>query len=90
MLDIFLGIAILVLASRTAPALARRLSGQSLDGEAVRRLREMEERLEQTEERLLTLASDSHERLVDIEERVDFTERVLQQQRAQGQLPEGG
>jgi tetrahydromethanopterin S-methyltransferase subunit G len=49
----------------------------------------MEERLVQTEERLLTLASDTHERLVDVEERVDFTERVLQQHRSKGQLPEG-
>jgi len=89
MLEIFMGIAILVLASKTAPAIARRLSGQALDGETVRRMQDLEQRLEQTEERLLNLAADSHERLVDIEERVDFTERVLQQQRAHGQLPEG-
>jgi aminoglycoside N3'-acetyltransferase len=89
MFEIFLGIAILVVASKVAPELATRLSSQRLDGEAQRRMQEMEERLEQTEERLLSLASDSHERLVDIEERVDFTERMLQRQRSQGQLPEG-
>ena len=89
MFEIFLGIAILVFASKVAPEVAARVGGQRVDGEMQRRLLEMEERLEQTEERLLTLAADSHERLVDVEERVDFTERVIQQQRAQGQLPEG-
>jgi hypothetical protein len=33
--------------------------------------------------------ADSHERLVDIEERLDFAERVLQQQRTQGKLGQG-
>jgi hypothetical protein len=90
MFEIFLGIAILVVASKVAPELATRLGSQQTDGETQRRLAEMEERLVQTEERLLTLASDTHERLVDVEERVDFAERVLQQQRSKGQLPEGG
>jgi len=88
--DIFIGIALIVLAAKVGPALARRIDSRSAtDPGAARQLQEMQERLEQVEERVLTLASDSHERLVDIEERVDFAERVLQQQRA-AQIPPQG
>ena len=43
--------------------------------------------LVETEERMAALATESNERLVDLEERVDFAERVLQQQRERGQIP---
>jgi glycine/serine hydroxymethyltransferase len=87
--EIFLGIALIVFASKVGPAMAQRISGQAMDAQVAQRMRELEERLEQMDERVLSLASDNHERLVDIEERVDFAERVLQQQRS-AQLPPQG
>ncbi len=89
MLEILGGIALIVLASRTAPALAARLSGQVRDPEYERRLRDVEERLNEVQERLVGLAADAHDRLLDLEERVDFTERVLQQNREQEKLEPG-
>lgn len=89
MFEIFLGIALIVFASKVGPAMAQRISGQAMDAQVAQRMRELEERLEQMDERVLSLASDNHERLVDIEERVDFAERVLQQQRS-AQLPPQG
>ncbi len=89
MFDILFGVALIVLASKVGPAVARRIDNKGLEPDATRRLQEMQERLEQVEERVLTLASDSHERLVDMEERMDFAERVLQQQRS-AQLPPQG
>ena len=69
--------------------MAQRISGQAIDSQVAQRMQEMEERLEQLDERFLQLAADNHERLVDIEERVDFAERVLQQQRTQQLPPQG-
>ena len=89
MFDILFGIALIVLASKVGPAVARRIDSRGVEPDAARRLQEMQERLEHVEDRVLTLASDSHERLVDMEERMDFAERVLQQQRS-AQLPPQG
>ena len=89
MFEIFLRIALIVFASKVGPAMAQRIGGQAMDAQVAQRMRELEERLEQMDERVLSLASDNHERLVDIEERVDFAERVLQQQRS-AQLPPQG
>jgi tetrahydromethanopterin S-methyltransferase subunit G len=90
MFEILLGIAFITLASKVGPAWARRIEGQGADPELARRLAEAEERVAQMEERLLSLAAESHERMLEVEERVDFTERVLQQQRAGKRLGEGG
>ena len=89
MFEILFGIALIVFASKVGPAMAQRISGQAIDSQVAQRMREMEERLEQLDERFLQLAADNHERLVDIEERVDFAERVLQQQRTQQLPPQG-
>lgn len=89
MLEILGGIALIVLASRVAPALAMRLSGQVKDPDYERRLRDVEERLGEIQERLVGLAADAHERIMDLEERVDFTERVLHQNRDQERLEPG-
>ena len=87
MFEILLGIAIITFASKVAPALAQRLStGGGFSPEAQRRLEDMEQRLAQTEERLLGLSAGTHERLVDVEERLDFAERVLQQHRQRDRL----
>jgi hypothetical protein len=89
MFEILLGVALITLASKVGPAWARRIEGQGTDPEVVRRLGEAEERLTQMEDRLLGLAAESHERMLEMEERIDFTERVLQQQRAGKRLGAG-
>lgn len=86
MAEILIGIAFIVLASKVGPALAHRISAGA-DSDIVRRVRDMDARLAETEDRMAALATESNERLVDLEERVDFTERVIQQQRERGQIP---
>jgi hypothetical protein len=87
MFEILAGIALIVFAQKTAPALARRLSGQTMDGTAARRLEDLEQRIAQNEDRLLEFSAGAHDRMMEVEERLDFAERVLQQQRQQHKLP---
>ncbi len=86
MFEIFFGIALIVFASKVGPAVARRV-GQGNDPGLARRLQDMEDRVTTNEERLLGLSAGTHERLLDIEERLDFAERVVQSQRHKKQLP---
>jgi len=88
--EILLGVGFIVLASKTAPALARRIGGQAATPDMERRLADLEDGMEEFRERLATLGSESHERLMEIEERMDFAERVLHQQREQTRLEPGG
>ena len=90
MFEILLGIGFIVLASKTAPALARRISGGETPPDMDRRLVDLEDNMEELRERLMTLGSESHERMMDLEERVDFAERVLHQHREQTRLEPGG
>ena len=90
MFEILLGIGFIVLASKVGPALAQRLREQSATPDVDRRLADLEDGIEEVRERLLTLGSESHERLMDLEERLDFAERVLHQQREQTRLEPGG
>jgi hypothetical protein len=85
--ELLIGIAFIIVASKVAPAVAKRLSGQAGDPALIRKVEEMDGRLAQNEERLLELAAGSHERFVDVEERLDFAERVIQQQRERPRLP---
>ncbi len=85
--ELLIGIAFIIFASKVAPAVAKRLSSHSGDPDLARKVEDMDGRLAQTEERLLELAAGTHERFVDAEERLDFTERVIQQQREQQKLP---
>jgi aminoglycoside N3'-acetyltransferase len=89
MFEILFGIALIVLASKTAPALAARIGRDGAGPDTERKLQALAQRLQQTEERVMTVMADSHERLVDIEERLDFAERVLQQHRTHGKLGQG-
>ncbi len=89
-MEFFLYIAVLVLVVKLAPAIARRISGHSVDSNAIlRKLDDTEQRLAETESRLRALSEGTHERLLDVEERLDFTERVLQQERERRPLPRG-
>jgi hypothetical protein len=85
--ELLIGIAFIIFASKVAPAVAKRLSSHSGDPELSRKVEEMDGRLAQNEERLLELAAGTHERFVDAEERLDFAERVIQQQRERRKLP---
>ena len=89
MFEILFGVALIVLASKTAPALAAKISGHGASPDTERKVQALAERLQQTEEKLMTMMADNHERMVDMEERLDFAERLLQQQRAQGKLGQG-
>jgi hypothetical protein len=53
----------------------------ALSGEVEAELREIRARLEESEQ--------AHQRIADLEERLDFAERMLAQQREQGKLPAG-
>lgn len=85
MFEILFGIAMIVLASKLGPAFARRIGGPS-DTNMHRLVEELEQRVSQNEDRIMELSAATHERLVDAEERLDFTERVIQQERAKGRL----
>ena len=61
---------------------------QSLDGERLDRLREVMDRLADTEARLEDLA-DTDTRLAELEERADFAERVLTDMRDHKQISPG-
>jgi len=83
-LGLFEFIAVLVIGSTIAKAVAKRISGQPHEGGAELRamLQQTEQRLEDTEHTL----SDTNERLAEMEERLDFTERMLARQNAREQL----
>lgn len=77
-------IAIIVIGSPIAKALANRINRQSVGGGP-----EMRRVLEQTEQRLLDTEQaldDSVERITDLEERLDFAERLLARQNARDQI----
>ena len=72
-----------------AHAAAKRLRGGSGTSEEVRRkLEETEQRLSETEARLDEL-SGTESRLLELDERMEFAERLLQQQRDRERLPGG-
>ena len=83
-MDLLTFIAIIVVGSPIAKAVANRISAQPVAGGAGQRelAHQMEQRLEETEHSL----SDTTERLADMEERLDFTERMLARQNAREQL----
>lgn len=83
-MDLFTFIAIIVVGSPIAKAVANRISGRPASGGARMRelLEQTEQRLEENEHRL----ADYSERLTDMEERLDFTERMLTRQSSKEQL----
>jgi hypothetical protein len=83
--EILLGIALITLASKVGSAWSRRIGGPS-DATMSKVVEDLEQRVNQNEERIMELSAATHERLVEAEERLDFTERVLQQERAKGKL----
>ena len=88
MFEILFGIALIVLASKIGPAVARRV-GQGVDTDVRRQLGDLESRVTTSEDRILDLSAGTHERLVEVEERLDVAERVLQAERHRARLPRG-
>lgn len=83
-MDLFTFIAVIVVGTPIAKAVANRISSQSVSGGA-----EMRHLLEHTEQRLLDTEqalADSNERLTDLEERLDVAERLLARHNAKDQL----
>ena len=75
-MDFLVGLAVFILVLRLTPVLVRRIGGQTADsGELRKRVEEAEQRLAEMEGRLRGLSEGTHERLLDLEERLDFTER---------------
>lgn len=87
MFEILLGIACIVFASRVAPAIARRIGGQAVDTQLVKHLEDLDQKMARSEDRLMALSAGTDDRLLEIEERLDFAERLLQQQRERERLP---
>ncbi len=87
-MEFFVGLAFFILILRLAPVLARRIGGQTADSDELRkRLKDAEQRLAEMEGRLRGLSEGTHEHLLDLEERLDFTERALKQQPERRRLP---
>ncbi len=87
-MEFFVGLAFFILILRLTPVLVRRIGGQTADsGELRKQLEDAERRLSEMEGRLRGLSEGTHERLLDLEERLDFTERALQQQPQRRRLP---
>ncbi len=87
-MEFFIGLAFFILIMRVTPVLVRRIGGQTADaGKLRKRVEDAEQRLSEMEGRLRGLSEGTHERLLDLEERLDFTERALKQQPGRGRLP---
>jgi tetrahydromethanopterin S-methyltransferase subunit G len=84
--EILVGVALIVLASKVGPALAARIRADAGPGSG-RDQRRIEARLTELEERVTAVTGETGERLAELEERVDFAERVLQQHRERGLPP---
>ena len=70
-------------------AMAARIKAAPTDTAQIHELiRELEQRLVEAEAQLAMLSSEG-DRVLDLEERIEFTERLLQQLRARDQLPPG-
>lgn len=87
-MSFFISIAIFILILKATPAIVRRIESGT-DGATRERLDELERRLAETEDNLRTLGAATDNRLVDLEERQDISERVIQTVKDSRALPEG-
>ena len=83
-MDFWTFILILVVGGPIAQAVARRISRSqsSSNKDLLEAIEQTEQRLEDTEQRLI----DGFDRMSEMEERLDFTERLLARQNAREQL----
>lgn len=89
LMSTLVALALVILIFRATPAIVKRIASGGLDTESKAHLDDLEHRLQETEERLRGLAAATDGRFVDLEERQDVTDRVLQQVREDRALPEG-
>lgn len=83
------GLTIIGVVDKVGSAWAARLKSTAADAsELHRRLAELEQQLAETNARMRELAADD-DRVLDLEERVEFAERLLQQMRDPERLPPG-
>ncbi len=82
-------LAIFMLILRATPAIVKRIERGNVDPAAADRIDELERKLGEVEENLRTLGAAADGRLVDLEERQDVTERVLQRVKDTKALPRG-
>jgi|CXWL01.1.fsa_nt_gi tetrahydromethanopterin S-methyltransferase subunit G len=77
------GMGFLLLQGPVGKALAAMLEGSSLDGVSAQRIAELESRLADIEHRGLTSGEveQAYARIAEVEERMEFTERLLAQPR---------
>jgi uncharacterized coiled-coil protein SlyX len=88
-MSFFIGIAIFLLILKATPAIVKRIEGGAMDRAGSQRVDELERRLAEVEDNLRTLGGATDSRLVDLEERQDINERVLQQVKDVRTLPRG-
>ena len=83
-MDFWTFILILVVGGPIAQAIARRISRPHRPGDKamLEAMEQTEQRLDDTEQRLM----DTLDRMAEMEERLDFTERLLARQNAREQL----
>lgn len=89
MFEILFGIALIVFASKMGTAWSRRVGGPDAS-RVLKAVEDLDQRVAQNEDRIMELSAATHERLIDLEERADFAERVLQQQRDKRRIEPGG
>ena len=87
-MGILVSIAIFLLILKATPAIVKRIESGTA-GANNERLDELEHRLAEAEDNLRTLGAATDTRLVDLEERQDIAERVLQSVKDPRALPEG-
>jgi hypothetical protein len=79
-------LAIFLLILKATPAIVKRIEGGAGGSQ---RVDDLERRLAEVEDNLRTLGGATDSRLVDLEERQDINERVLQQVKDVRTLPRG-
>ena len=87
-MSFLVGLAVFMLILRATPAIVRRIEGRGM-GAGGPHNEEVERRLSEVEENLRTLGGATDSRLVDLEERQDIAERVLQKVKDTRALPQG-
>lgn len=85
-MSFFIGIAIFILILKATPAIVKRIEGGAGSSQ---RVDELDRRLTEVEDNLRTLGGATDSRLVDLEERQDINERVLQRVKDTRTLPKG-
>jgi len=88
-MSFLVGFAVFMLILKATPAIVKRIEGGGMGAGSGPHGEELERRLAELEENLRTLGGATDSRLVDLEERQDITERVLQKVKDTRALPQG-